>query len=1005
MGETIQYTYDDSNDEVVDTIRLADGQSRTWTVVARDPIRRVTDFQLPTVTQGGITGRPEIHYTYDPDGNITSRTFSFAGNSNSVTSVFGYFDETTMTTTDMGGGQAMVKQLVSDYAGRTVTNFGLYTVATFSPGTPYIQFEPGRTGPTITTFTYSPFDTISNVLDGVGNERVRFGLDFNGLPNQVSIPNPAVVQRGPGVQADTAALKVTRDRFNLTGSETDVLGNTTVYARDQLARSQSVTDPTGTQVTQAWSSAGDPAATATMAGGTSLDNTRTFHDDLGSLTQVIAPGNNGAGTSFQYDLSGRMTNSADAAGHITSYVYNGFGELIQKTYPTGDYIIYTYDALGRITNSTEYSAIGVVLRAENTTYDWKGNISSVEDGNYLLTYLTDNLGRLLQKQTMFKSIGVTNTLNYAFGEYGDLVSEQSSEGYTIQYTWDDLGNLIQTSITPPAGTPQQINLHPDAAGRLTGWDLFSNLKTVASASVTRDQKGRLRQLTYSAAGFSATPLSSVSYSYDARDLVTNIVDQSKGLTCALGYDPRGYLNSETWRQVSDGTPVYQDQLGYDPAGNRVSRQLNGKLTTYTYNPTYQLTGENAQTLVRVPPALLHATADSTNSSGQYDPNLANDGQAPDSQASGAGWRSNTNSAPHWLELDVTNGAPVLISAVEISVPSERGGLGDLQVQVSSSAGGPFHAVEPYLILQGYRVSTNAVGTHLHSVRVTFVSPQVAAAVRIFVPQGGTALNPVTLAQLPDVFLNEVALYQAVNEVITRTYDANGRLITDGTLTYSYDVQGRLTGVTGPGLNKSWTITSEGLRGSERDNVTGQTRYFANDGADPYFEFTVNGGSIAPLLRHFNAPGADNHLGFFEYTNGGPQFRWTLTQGPGSVRQVLDSNGNLLDDRVYTAWGEDLLTPTIGSANPNGFAGARRDPQTGLTYNRARVYDPRIGRFTSSDPSGMIDGPNLFLYAGNNPVALLDPSGQDYRDWFGLGGRESTLWAGFKGFGRVQARGG
>jgi RHS repeat-associated protein len=976
MGETTQYTYDDSNDEVLDTIRLADGQSRKWSVLARDAIRRVTDFQLPTVTQGGITGRPEIHYTYDPDGNITSRTFSFAVNSNSVTSVFGYFDETTLTTTDMGGGQAMVKQLVTDYAGRTVTNFGLYTVANFSAGTPYIQFEPGRTGPTMTTFTYSPFDTISNILDAVGNERVRFGLDSSGLPNQISIPNPAVAQRGPGVQANTAVLKVTRDRFNLVGSESDVFGNTTLYSRDQLARSQSVTDPTGTQVKQAWSSAGDPAATATTAGGNSLDNTRTFHDDFGSLTQVIAPGNNGAGTSFKYDLSVRMTNSTDAAGHVTSYVYNGFGELVQKTYPTGDYITYAHDALGRITNSTEYLAGGVVTRVETTTYDWKGDLSSVEDGNYLLTYLIDNLGRLLQKQTVFKSLGITNTLNYRFGEYGDFVSEQSSEGYTVQYVWDDLGNLVQTFINPPGGAPQQITLHPDAVGRLTGWDLFSNLKAVASAAVTRDQKGHLTQLTYSAAGLSPTPLSSVSYSYNGLNQVTNILDHAKGLICALGYDPRGYLNFETWWQSSNGTPVYQDQLGYDPAGNRVSRQLDGNVTTYTYNSTYQLIGENAQTLARVPQAMIRAAADSTNSSGDYDPNLANDGQAPDSQASGAGWRSDTNATPHWLELDLTNGAPVLISAVEVSAPSARGGLGDFQVQVSSSSGGPFHPVELYLILQGYRVSTNAAGTHQHSVRVTFVSPQVAAAVRIFVPQGGTALNPFTLVQLPDAFINEVALYQAVNQVVSRTYDANGRLVSDGTFTYSYDVQGRLTGVTGPGANKTWTITPEGLRGSERDDLSGQTRYFANDGAGPYFEFTVNGGTVAPLLRHFNAPGADNHLGFFEYTNGAPQFRWTLIQGPGSVQQVLDSNGNVLDDRLYTAWGEDLLTPTSASANPYGFAGSRHDPDTGLYYNRARMYNPHAGRFNSGDPLGIAAGANLYLYASNDSVNGRDSSGLD-----------------------------
>jgi RHS repeat-associated protein len=90
--------------------------------------------------------------------------------------------------------------------------------------------------------------------------------------------------------------------------------------------------------------------------------------------------------------------------------------------------------------------------------------------------------------------------------------------------------------------------------------------------------------------------------------------------------------------------------------------------------------------------------------------------------------------------------------------------------------------------------------------------------------------------------------------------------------------------------------------------------------------------------------------------------------------VLDEQGTVLDDRLYSAWGEDMVTPTRTSANPYGFAGTRQDPTTGLCYNRARVYDPRLGRFNSSDPIGIIARPNLFLYAGNNPITSSDPSG-------------------------------
>jgi len=60
-----------------------------------------------------------------------------------------------------------------------------------------------------------------------------------------------------------------------------------------------------------------------------------------------------------------------------------------------------------------------------------------------------------------------------------------------------------------------------------------------------------------------------------------------------------------------------------------------------------------------------------------------------------------------------------------------------------------------------------------------------------------------------------------------------------------------------------------------------------------------------------------------------------------------------------------------------------DPETGLYYNRARYYDPTIGRFMNEDTyEGQIDNPltlNLYTYVGNNPLRYTDPTGHEAVD--------------------------
>jgi RHS repeat-associated protein len=51
-----------------------------------------------------------------------------------------------------------------------------------------------------------------------------------------------------------------------------------------------------------------------------------------------------------------------------------------------------------------------------------------------------------------------------------------------------------------------------------------------------------------------------------------------------------------------------------------------------------------------------------------------------------------------------------------------------------------------------------------------------------------------------------------------------------------------------------------------------------------------------------------------------------------------------------------------------------DAETELHYNNARYYDPRTGRYISSDPIGLAGGLNSYTYVRSNPLFLVDPLG-------------------------------
>jgi RHS repeat-associated protein len=100
---------------------------------------------------------------------------------------------------------------------------------------------------------------------------------------------------------------------------------------------------------------------------------------------------------------------------------------------------------------------------------------------------------------------------------------------------------------------------------------------------------------------------------------------------------------------------------------------------------------------------------------------------------------------------------------------------------------------------------------------------------------------------------------------------------------------------------------------------------------------------------------------------------------GSVRLVVDVSSGVIAQRLdYDEFGVVLADSNPGF-QPFGFAGGLYDTHTQLLRFGARDYDAEVGRWTAKDPIrfGGRDA-NLYQYVSNDPINLIDPSGEQAR---------------------------
>ncbi|MGB7070287.1 MAG: RHS repeat-associated core domain-containing protein, partial [Pyrinomonadaceae bacterium] len=212
----------------------------------------------------------------------------------------------------------------------------------------------------------------------------------------------------------------------------------------------------------------------------------------------------------------------------------------------------------------------------------------------------------------------------------------------------------------------------------------------------------------------------------------------------------------------------------------------------------------------------------------------------------------------------------------------------------------------------------------------------------------------------DPATNKLVGYQFDNSGNTKA-DANGQ-------TFIYDAENKQVQVNGStGIVGQYSYDGDGKRIKKVVPSTGETTVFVYDAAGKLVaEYST---IVEPVETARVSYLTSDHLG--------------------SPRITTDQFGQTISRRDFMPFGEDTFTTQRTQAHGyttdnvrQQFTGYERDNESNLDYAKARMYGYNHGRFTSPDPAKMLKERmadpqhwNLYVYARNNPLLLIDPNGE------------------------------
>ncbi len=982
---------------VITSPSVYSGQSKTTTIQYTD----VVHPNLPTIisvsgyTPSGTSVSRTVILSYNASGQVNSingprtdvsdittleyyecTTGGACGQLKQVTNALGH-----ITTYDLYDGNGRLKQMTDPNGLRTSYTYDARGQVTTITQTP-------TSGPAaLTQYSYTPWGDVSQVIDPDGvvlnyqydaAHYLRFIVDAAG--NYIHY------------QYDLKGNRTGEDVYDAGGN----LKRTAGYAYD-LRNHLSQINNAG-NITQLVNDAVGNLTRETDAN----NNPTTQHtpDALNRLVQTID--RMGGQTGYGYDINDRPAQVTPPGKSATQYTYDDLGNLLKEVSPDRGTTNFTYDAVGNLKT---------VLTARNYsftyTYDALNRLifadapAIANDATYVYDTCANGKGRLCLVSNSFANVvydydGLGNvtghqSLGYTYTAAGRLSTATYPSGAVVGYVYNTAGQVRRVRLTRN-GTTQII-----ATG--IQYAPFGSITTLTygngkSLSQTLDTAYRVRSKITPGVLELDYPL------YDANGNLKQRSEALSALSSSFTYDALDRLDT--------GNNPFFINYDYDVNGNRTLSQQGFTITSYVYSPN-----TNRLTQVGTSAVILDANGNITaQGSRTYTYNAlerlvrAYEGSSEivlnkyNALAQRMSKQANGVTTNYLYGLD----GSLLVETPSNAAPREYIYLYDQPLVVMDQAvvvgGGPALAVTTVPAIKGSSIGVNWNG---------IASPTAYDWVGIYVPGtndfayldwaytngGSVGTGSVTL---DDPSIVAGGMYEA------RLYANDGYTLLAKSAPFVVNPMGTVVAVTSAPAIRGQSITTKwsGIATPTTWDWVGIYAVGSNDYA--YLDWTyTNGGSSGTVNVSLSHPSLVAG-GMYEarlYANDGytllaktPPFTVMANTGQstpaalyyvhndhlGSPQALTNETGAVVWRATYDPFGQATVT-TSTITNNLRYPGQYFDSETGLHYNWHRYYDPKTGRYISSDPIGLRGGLNTYLYARANPLRYIDPFGLET---FGIG---------------------